>query len=94
LGGKDTFSPDRAAATKVAEIAPWVVAGARANRAFLTRTVTYLARAGITQLIDIGSGLPTAGNVHEIAQGITPDARVVYVDCNPSNSGCVHARIP
>ena len=80
LGGKDTFGPDRAVAAKVAEIAPWVVAGARGNRAFLTRVITHLARAGISQFLDVGSGLPTSGNVHEIAQGINPDARVVYVD--------------
>ena len=80
LGGKDTFGPDRDLAAKVTEIAPWVVASARGNRAFLTRVVTYLAKAGINQFLDVGSGLPAAGNVHEIAQGINPDARVVYVD--------------
>jgi SAM-dependent methyltransferase len=80
LGGKDTFGPDRDVAAKVAEIAPWVVAGARGNRAFLTRVITFLAKAGISQFLDVGSGLPAAGNVHEIAQAINPDARVVYVD--------------
>lgn len=83
LGGKDTFGPDRALAAKVAEIAPWVVAGARGNRGFLTRVVTHLARVGISQFIDVGSGLPAAGNVHEVAQAINPDARVVYVDHDP-----------
>ena len=90
LGGKDTFGPDRDLAAKVAEIAPWVVAGARGNRAFLTRVVTHLARAGVSQFLDVGSGLPAAGNVHEIAQGINPDARVVYIDHDPIV--LVHAR--
>jgi SAM-dependent methyltransferase len=90
LGGKDTFGPDRDLAARVAEIAPWVVAGARGNRAFLTRVVTHLARAGVSQFLDVGSGLPAAGNVHEIAQGINPAARVVYVDHDPIV--LVHAR--
>jgi SAM-dependent methyltransferase len=90
LGGKDAFGPDRAVADKVADIAPWVVAGARGNRAFLTRAVTYLAKAGIRQFLDVGSGLPTSGNVHEIAQGINPGAKVVYVDHDPIV--LVHAR--
>jgi SAM-dependent methyltransferase len=90
LGGKDTFGPDRAVAEKVAEIAPWVVAGARGNRAFLTRAITHLARAGIRQFLDVGSGLPTSGNVHEVAQGINRDAKVVYVDHDPIV--LVHAR--
>jgi SAM-dependent methyltransferase len=90
LGGKDTYGPDRVVADKVAEIAPWAVAGARGNRAFLTRVITYLARAGISQFLDVGSGLPAAGNVHEIAQGINPDARVIYVDHDPIV--LVHAR--
>ncbi len=76
--------------TKVAEIAPWVVAGARGNRAFLTRVVTHLARAGISQFVDVGSGLPAAGNVHEVAQGIKADARVVYLDHDPIV--LIHAR--
>jgi SAM-dependent methyltransferase len=90
LGGKDTFGPDRAVAAKVAEIAPWVVAGARGNRAFLTRVVTHLARAGISQFLDVGSGLPAAGNVHEVAQAVDPDARVVYLDHDPIV--LIHAR--
>ena len=66
------------------------VAGARGNRAFLTRVITHLARAGIRQFLDVGSGLPSSGNVHEIAQGINRDARVVYVDHDPIV--LVHAR--
>jgi SAM-dependent methyltransferase len=90
LGGKDAFGPDRAVAEKVAQIAPWVVAGARGNRSFLTCVITYLARSGITQFLDVGSGLPTSGNVHQIAQRINPDSRVVYVDLDPVV--LVHAR--
>jgi SAM-dependent methyltransferase len=66
------------------------VTGARGNRAFLTRVITHLARSGITQFLDVGSGLPTAGNVHQIAQRINPDSRVVYVDVDPEV--LVHAR--
>jgi hypothetical protein len=80
---KDTFAADRDAATRIAQTAPWVVAGARANRAFLRRAITYLARHGITSYLDIGSGLPVAGNVHEIAQRHQPDARVAYLDNDP-----------
>lgn len=83
LGGKDNFAQDREVGARVAEIAPWAVTGARANRAFLTRAVRYLARSGIAQFLDIGAGLPTAGNVHEIAQQVNPKARVVYVDNDP-----------
>jgi hypothetical protein len=80
---KDTFAADRDAATRIAQKAPWVVAGARDNRAFLRRAVAYLARQGITSYLDIGSGLPIAGNVHEIAQRHQPEARVAYLDNDP-----------
>jgi hypothetical protein len=84
LGGHDNFAADRAAALEVSEAAPEVQLIAVENRKFLRRTVRYLAaEAGITQFLDIGTGLPTRGNVHEIAQGINPDARVVYVDNDP-----------
>lgn len=83
LGGKDALAIDREVAGKVAEVAPWVVAGARGNRAFLMRAVRELAEAGIDQFLDIGAGLPTAGNVHEMAQRVNPSARVVYVDHDP-----------
>ena len=74
IGGKDTFGPDRAVAAKVAEIAPWVVAGARGNRAFLTRVVTHLARAGISQFVDVGSGLDDdpAGVVAAFREALAP----------------------
>jgi O-methyltransferase involved in polyketide biosynthesis len=90
LGGKDNFAADREVAEKVAQIAPWVISGARGNRGFLTRAVRYLARAGIRQFVDVGSGLPSMGNVHEIAQAVDPACRVLYVDNDPIV--LVHAR--
>lgn len=90
LGGKDNFAVDREVATKVAEAAPHVVAGVRSNRAFLKRAVTYLAEAGVKQYVDLGSGLPTRDNVHQIAGRIAPESRVVYVDHDPIV--LVHAR--
>src|SRR4051794_37745685 len=83
LGGKDHYRPDRELGDQVAALAPWVVHEARANRRFLERSVTFLAAEGITQFLDIGSGLPTNRNVHQIAQQVNPDARVVYVDSDP-----------
>ena len=81
LGGKDNFPADRAAADRLLAAAPQTRVGARENRAFLQRAIRYLAgEAGIRQFLDIGTGLPTQGNVHEIAQATAPDARVVYVD--------------
>jgi S-adenosyl methyltransferase len=81
LGGKDNFPADREVADQLAAIAPVAQEVVEDNRAFLRRAVRQLAReAGIRQFIDLGSGLPTQGNVHEIAQEIAPDARVVYVD--------------
>ncbi len=84
LGGKDNFAADRATADQV--IASWgtVRTGVRENRAFLGRAVRYLAsEAGITQFLDIGTGLPSANNVHEVAQAINPECRVVYADNDP-----------
>ena len=81
LGGKDNYPADREVAEQVVAIAPVTRDVVRDNRAFLRRAVRFLTReAGIRQFIDLGSGLPTHGNVHEIAQAIAPDARVVYVD--------------
>ncbi|MFL6056662.1 MAG: SAM-dependent methyltransferase [Actinoallomurus sp.] len=79
LGGKDNLAPDRAAAKMVLEIAPGIRVAAQQNRAFLGRAVRYLAEAGVRQFLDIGTGLPTQKNVHEVA----PDASVVYVDNDP-----------
>jgi hypothetical protein len=83
LGGKDHVAADRSVAEQVRRGAPWIVGAARANRAFLVRAVEFLVRAGVDQFLDIGTGLPTARNVHEVAQDIDPGARVVYVDDDP-----------
>ena len=83
LGGKDHFAADREAAEKIIQAVPDVQAGVRQNRDFLGRAVRYLVDAGIRQFIDIGTGLPTQGSVHEIAQEISPEARIVYVDHDP-----------
>jgi hypothetical protein len=84
LGGTDNYPVDRAAAQRVLDVAPESGEMPRQNRDFLGRAVRVLVEEmGIRQFLDIGSGLPTAGNVHEIAQAINPDARVVYVDNDP-----------
>ncbi|HEX6472667.1 MAG TPA: SAM-dependent methyltransferase [Streptosporangiaceae bacterium] len=83
LGGKDNFAADRAAADRISEIVPEAQAAARANRDFLRRAVRFLAESGIRQFIDLGTGLPTQANVHEVAHEIVPDAKVVYVDYDP-----------
>ena len=84
LGGKDNYQVDRVTGDRVAELYPDIVLLARAARGFLGRAVGYLATdAGIRQFLDIGTGLPTASNTHEIAQSIAPEARVVYVDNDP-----------
>jgi hypothetical protein len=81
LGGKDNFEADRVAAGKILKAAPGAGRVARANRRFLGRTVRYLAgEAGVRQFLDIGTGIPTAGNTHEVAQAVAPESRVVYVD--------------
>ncbi|MBB5936405.1 SAM-dependent methyltransferase [Streptomyces zagrosensis] len=83
LGGKTNYVVDRQAAEEVLRHRPGVVVAARANRAFTNRAVKYLALAGIRQFIDIGTGIPTAPNMHEIAQSIAADSTVVYVDNDP-----------
>ncbi|WP_084654436.1 SAM-dependent methyltransferase [Nocardia altamirensis] len=83
LGGKDNFPADRESAEVVAEAFPTIRLAALENRNFLRRAVAYLADAGVRQFLDIGAGLPTAGNVHEIAQSIAPESRIVYVDNDP-----------
>jgi trans-aconitate methyltransferase len=83
LGGKDNLGADRQLAARVAEVQPLVVAGVRSNRAFVRRATALLAEQGIDQFIDLGSGLPTGQNVHEIVGRVNPDARVVYVDNDP-----------
>ncbi|MFG1705026.1 SAM-dependent methyltransferase [Nonomuraea sp. M3C6] len=83
LGGKDNLTVDRAAIDRLVEHIPAAVPLARANRAFLQRAVRHLAGAGVRQFLDLGSGLPTQGNVHEVVREVSPDAKVVYVDHDP-----------
>jgi hypothetical protein len=84
LGGKDNFAADRDAAAELLSLIPDAQAACHHNRVFVRRAVRYLAgQAGIRQFIDIGTGLPTQGNVHDIAQATAPDARVAYVDYDP-----------
>jgi O-methyltransferase involved in polyketide biosynthesis len=84
LGGKDNYAVDRAAGDQFSEVFPAIVSIARNSRLFLARAIRYLAvEAGVRQFLDVGTGLPTAENTHEIAQRIAPQARVVYVDNDP-----------
>jgi S-adenosyl methyltransferase len=83
LGGKDNFAVDREVGKKVLEIHPETVLSVRANRAFLARSVRYLAEQGIRQFLDVGTGLPSGNNTHEVAQTVAPESRVAYVDNDP-----------
>jgi hypothetical protein len=84
LGGKDNYAADRAAAEATIKVNPELVPSAHANRAFLGRVIRYLAaEAGVRQFLDIGTGIPTAGNTHQVAQAVAPESRVVYVDYDP-----------
>jgi hypothetical protein len=84
LGGKDNFAADRALGDQIVEFFPDIIDIARQSRRFLTRAVRYLAgEVGIQQFLDVGTGLPTADNTHEVAQQINPYARIVYVDNDP-----------
>jgi S-adenosyl methyltransferase len=84
LGGKDNYAADREAGDETVRGYPDMLSSVRANRAFLRRTVRYLtAEAGIRQFLDIGTGLPSADNTHEVAQAVAPQSRVVYVDNDP-----------
>ncbi|MEV6350054.1 SAM-dependent methyltransferase [Actinoplanes sp. NPDC051851] len=90
LGGRDNFEADRQAAAKMLEHTPNLPVSMKANRRFMARVVRHLARGGIRQFLDVGTGLPTKPNLHEVAQEVAPDARVVYVDNDPLV--LVHAR--
>jgi hypothetical protein len=91
--GKGNYAADRAAAEAVLQIYPETVFAARGNRAFLGRAIHYLAAdARIRQFLDIGTGIPTAGNTHEVGQVIAPESRVVYADYDCCKSGCAHAQ--
>ncbi|MEV5440607.1 SAM-dependent methyltransferase [Streptomyces sp. NPDC052682] len=83
LGGSHNFEVDREAARKALEFMPGLPKIMQANRAFMRRAVRFAAGEGITQFLDVGSGIPTFGNVHEVAQAASPGARVVYVDHDP-----------
>jgi len=84
LGGKDNYAADRAVAEATLKVNPDLAPSAHANRAFLGRVIRYLAgEAGIRQFLDIGTGIPTAGNTHQVAQEVAPESRVVYVDYDP-----------
>jgi hypothetical protein len=84
LGGTNNFEADREAAERVLAVTPGLQFRVRANRAFLVRAVRYLAaEAGVRQFLDIGTGIPSANNTHEVAQAVAPDSRVVYVDNDP-----------
>ncbi|MFM9608799.1 SAM-dependent methyltransferase [Streptomyces niveiscabiei] len=84
LGGKDCYQIDRQVGDQIRSLNPEIVDIARAQRAFLKRAVTYLAgEAGIRQFLDVGTGLPSHDNTHEVAQSVAPDARIVYVDHDP-----------
>ncbi|RGC69755.1 S-adenosyl methyltransferase [Micromonospora sp. MW-13] len=91
LGGKDNFAVDRRSGDQIAAVYPAIRTLARENRAFLQRAVRYLAaEAGIRQFLDIGTGIPSADNTHEVAQAVAPESRVLYVDNDPMV--LVHAR--
>ncbi|MFD0226417.1 SAM-dependent methyltransferase [Streptomyces hirsutus] len=84
LGGKDNYPVDEEAGDAYTDVFPGIVTIARSSRAFLRRNITYLvSEAGIRQFLDIGTGLPTADNTHEVAQRIAPESRIVYVDNDP-----------
>jgi 16S rRNA C1402 N4-methylase RsmH len=83
LGGKDNFPADRDAAERAVAANPEFRSTARANRSFLQRAVRFAAEQGIDQFLDIGTGIPTAGNTHQIVQQVTPSARVAHIDNDP-----------
>ncbi|WP_225849452.1 SAM-dependent methyltransferase [Streptomyces sp. HPF1205] len=93
LGGRDNYEVDREAADRIIEIAPDVVPSARANREFLRRAVRWLADNGVRQIIDIGTGIPTSPNTHEIAHAVSPDVRVAYIDNDPIVARHADARL-
>ncbi|NUR02444.1 MAG: SAM-dependent methyltransferase [Streptomyces sp.] len=83
LGGWDNYEVDREAAQKVIDLLPDIIPAARANRDFLGRAVRFLAEGGVRQFIDIGTGIPTSPNTHEVAHAVSPEIRVAYVDNDP-----------
>jgi hypothetical protein len=91
LGGKDNYEADRVAAEAGIKAFPKTAESARAARAFLRRVVRFLAEAGIRQFLDIGTGLPSGENVHQVAQAVAPDARIIYADNDPIVLAHAHA---
>ena len=92
LGGKDNYPADKEAAERVIALNPGIVEGVRSNRAFLKRAVRFLVEeAGVGQILDVGTGLPSADNVHEVAQAVRPGTKVVYVDNDPIVNVHAHA---
>ncbi len=83
LGGRDNYPPDRRVGDELLAAMPFIRDVVRANRAFLRRAVRFVAQAGVGQFLDLGAGLPTSPNTHEVAQAVIPDARVAYVDSDP-----------
>jgi S-adenosyl methyltransferase len=83
LGGSHNFAADREAARKLLAAIPYAAEMCRINRAFLARAVSHMVAAGVRQFLDLGSGIPTVGNVHEVAQSLDPTAKVLYVDIDP-----------
>jgi hypothetical protein len=93
LGGYDNYEVDRAAAERVIEVIPEIRFAARANREFLHRAVRHVTEAGVRQIVDIGTGIPTSPNTHEIAQDVAPGTRVAYVDNDPIVAAHAGARL-
>jgi hypothetical protein len=92
LGGKDYFAADRQVGDLILQMFPDIARIARVQRAFMRHAVRYLAgEAGIRQFLDIGTGLPTANNTHQVAQAVAPQSRIVYVDNDRCKSGCAHS---
>jgi hypothetical protein len=92
LGGKDNYAADRKAAESFLAGGAKILVGVRSNRAFLGRAVRFLAQeCGIRQFLDIGTGLPSADNTHEVAQAVAPESRIAYVDNDRCKSGCAHS---
>lgn len=91
LGGKDNFAADRATAASIVEASPTLPVSMRANRRYMVRAARYLAEErGIRQFLDIGTGIPTSPNLHEVVQQVAPQSRVVYVDNDHCKPSCAH----
>jgi hypothetical protein len=94
IGGKNNFAADRQTVANVLRKSPNARIAPRENRAFLGRAVKFLtAEAGLRQFLDIGTGLPTVNNVHEVAQAVAPSSRIVYVDNDRCKPCCAHSRL-